>query len=263
MSDKKLHGEKYWRDSWNPLTVKGGGYHCTKCSPGCQHCWAEAVNMRFGNGRPYDASPVKYRLDTEVLWRPRRWRKRRTLFVCDLCDLYHELVTRSQRAQIFEAMVCAYWHNYLVLTKRPASASLELPTSPLFTSSAFSAWYGVSLCHRDDAYSKVHWLLGTEVLNKWLSLEPLLGRLSLNVTDSKYGHWLACRGPRWVVVGAESIGSRPGRKCELEWVYRIVSQCQESNVRVFVKQLHIDGKLVKDITKFPPELQVRQLPFKE
>lgn len=29
-----------------------------------------------------------------------------------------------------------------------------------------------------------------------------------------------------------------------------------------VKQLEINGKLVKDINKFPPELQIRQIPWK-
>lgn len=37
---------------------------------------------------------------------------------------------------------------------------------------------------------------------------------------------------------------------------------REAGVPVFVKQLEINGKLVKDINKFPPELQIRQIPWK-
>ena len=35
-----------------------------------------------------------------------------------------------------------------------------------------------------------------------------------------------------------------------------------AEIPVFVKQLEINGKLVKDINKFPPELQIRQIPWK-
>ena len=37
---------------------------------------------------------------------------------------------------------------------------------------------------------------------------------------------------------------------------------REAEIPVFVKQLEINGKLVKDINKFPPELQIRQIPWK-
>ena len=63
------------------------------------------------------------------------------------------------------------------------------------------------------------------------------------------------------INGAESGQNR--RSCSLDWVRQIVRQCREANVRVFVKQLDIDGKLVKDIEKFPEDLQIRQIPWKQ
>ena len=37
---------------------------------------------------------------------------------------------------------------------------------------------------------------------------------------------------------------------------------REAEIPVFVTQLEINGQLVKDINKFPPELQIRQIPWK-
>lgn len=87
------------------------------------------------------------------------------------------------------------------------------------------------------------------------------------------GHWIQadhvdCFGShdlnplksiKWVVVGAESGPNR--RPCKLEWVESIVEQCKSAGVPVFVKQLDIGGKLVKDIEKFPAHLQIRQVPW--
>lgn len=89
----------------------------------------------------------------------------------------------------------------------------------------------------------------------WLSLEPLLGPIDMQLQyiapeDLPFD---------WVVVGAESGANR--RPCKLEWVESIVRQCRKAGIKVFVKQLDIDGELVKDIAKFPPELQIRQVPW--
>ena len=63
----------------------------------------------------------------------------------------------------------------------------------------------------------------------------------------------------WVVVGCESgSGKRP---CALEWVESIVEQCLDAGVRVFVKQLNINGVCERDIMHFPPNLRIRQTPW--
>lgn len=98
---------------------------------------------------------------------------------------------------------------------------------------------------------------------RWLSLEPLLGPIDFReamAVCNDIGDDFR-RAVDWVVVGAESGPNR--RPCKLEWVELIVRQCREAGVPVFVKQLEIAGKLVKDINKFPPELQIRQVPWKK
>jgi protein gp37 len=65
----------------------------------------------------------------------------------------------------------------------------------------------------------------------------------------------------FVVVGAETGPKR--RHCDIEWIRSIVQQCQAGGVQVFVKQIEINGKVEKDIEKFPEDLQVRDLPWKQ
>ena len=62
----------------------------------------------------------------------------------------------------------------------------------------------------------------------------------------------------WVVIGAESGKNR--RPMELFWALNLVDECRAKGIPVFVKQLHIEGKLVSDIEQFPPDLRVRELP---
>ena len=49
---------------------------------------------------------------------PLRWRKRRTVFVNSMGDLFHEDVPFSFISKVFAVMEQASWHTFQVLTKR-------------------------------------------------------------------------------------------------------------------------------------------------
>jgi len=60
-----------------------------------------------------------------------------------------------------------------------------------------------------------------------------------------------------VIIGAESGPNR--RPCPIDAVRSIVRQCREAaGVKVWVKQLDIDGKCVHDIEQFPEDLRIRE-----
>ncbi|MCZ6729436.1 MAG: DUF5131 family protein, partial [SAR324 cluster bacterium] len=76
---------------------------------------------------------------------------------------------------------------------------------------------------KDYKYRITH-LRKTGAQVKFLSLEPLLGRLGK----------LNLKGMDWVIVGGESgPGARP---MDEDWVVEIRDQCQHANVPFFFKQ---------------------------
>jgi protein gp37 len=64
----------------------------------------------------------------------------------------------------------------------------------------------------------------------------------------------------FVVVGAETGPHR--RPCNIEWVVSIVEQCRAAGVPIFVKQIESGGKVVHELEQFPPDLRVRELPWR-
>lgn len=77
-----------WTDkTWNPTTG------CNKVSPGCLHCYAEALTKRFPNNfkNGFDLT-----LHPERLEEPLKWRTPSRVFVNSMSDLFHEDVPLNQ-----------------------------------------------------------------------------------------------------------------------------------------------------------------------
>jgi protein gp37 len=115
-----------WTDeTWNPVTG------CSKVSPGCAHCYAEAITeLRAGQRgwiaehRPW--TPVNaahnVQLRPERLDQPLRWRRPRMVFVNSMSDLFHEQVPDDYIARVFAVMADSPRHTFQILTKRPERA---------------------------------------------------------------------------------------------------------------------------------------------
>src|SRR4030042_2536207 len=103
-----------WTDStWNPLTG------CTKVSPGCANCYAERMALRLKAMRnPNYANGFSVTTHEDVLELPLRWRKRQTIFVNSMSDLFHEDVPEQFIFRVFDVMRRAAWHCFQILTKR-------------------------------------------------------------------------------------------------------------------------------------------------
>lgn len=112
-----------WTDRvWNP--VRG----CSRTSPGCEHCYAEAIAERFsGPGQAFDGFAVRGKgwtrrveLLPAKLDEPRGWREPARVFVNSTSDLFHDELTNEQIAAVFNEMSAAPRHTFQVLTKRSA-----------------------------------------------------------------------------------------------------------------------------------------------
>ena len=212
MSDKS--SIEWTEATWNPTTG------CTKISSGCAHCYAERFAERFRGvvGHPYEQG-FDLKIWENRLNLPLTWRKPRTVFVNSMSDLFHEDVPEDFILKVFDVMAKASQHHFQVLTKRP---DRMLKISESIGGFPPNVWAGVSVESQQWAW-RIDLLRKVKTLVRFLSCEPLLAPLELDLTDID-----------WVIVGGESgIGARP---IAIEWVRDIRDQCLQDDVAFFFKQ---------------------------
>jgi protein gp37 len=200
-----------WTDrTWNPL--RG----CSRISPGCVNCYAEVIAARFsGPGQPFEGFADrkkagskwtgKVELVPAALDEPLGWRKPARVFVNSMSDLFHEALPIEAIARVFAVMYLAPQHTFQVLTKRadrmrhvlthpkfyemvlaaagplrradPALLSIAISDPTKFPHS--NVWLGVSVENQAAAEERIPLLLDTPAAIRFLSCEPLLGRLNI------------------------------------------------------------------------------------
>ncbi|WP_100904485.1 DUF5131 family protein [Nostoc flagelliforme] len=243
------------------------------------------------------------------LIKPLHWKKPKNIFVCSMADLFHENVPFEWIDQVMAVIALCPQHTFQVLTKRPERALEYFSQQSLwvkwyeaaqnflwdaigekfgelinlqqyFIGQPFplpNVWLGASTENQQMANKRIPILLQIPCSVRFLSCEPLLEDIDLRqggaiqklISDS-YEWELVNEDIQWIVVGGESgPNSRP---CHIEWLESIVQQCQQSNTKVFVKQLGANaifgGQQFKtrnkkggDIEEFPEYLKVRELPL--
>jgi protein gp37 len=215
-----LHSQIEWTDAtWNP--VRG----CTKISPGCKHCYAEAFAERFRGvkGHPYEQG-FDLRLVPEKLTEPFHWRSPKLVFVNSMSDLFQDGVPDDYIEAVCRVMVKANWHTFQVLTKRSARLRDLLSGRLLFAAEQGHIWWGVSVEDQTYGLPRISDLQEAPAAVRFLSIEPLLEDLGT----------LDLSGIGWAIVGGES---GPGaREMKREWVVSVRDQCRESHVPFFFKQ---------------------------
>jgi protein gp37 len=206
-----------WTEAtWNPVTG------CSKVSPGCAHCYAETLSLRFGWSKsPWtEANSIEnVVLHPERLDQPLRWRRPRTVFVNSMSDLFHELVPLEYIERVFAVMAEADRHVFQILTKRHqrlAELAGELPWPA-------NVWMGVSIENRRWV-ERADRLREVPAAVRFISAEPLLGPLA----D------LDLEGIGWLIAGGES--GRRHRRVRVEWIRDLRDRCQAHGVPFFFKQ---------------------------
>lgn len=242
------------------------------------------------------------RFSDHALSDPIRWAAPRRIFVCAHGDLFHEGVPDAWIDRVFAVMAINPRHTFQVLTKRATrmadyvarldwarvvencrddrGASLILKHSIDHLGRLLSVWprfgfdrdcsqlplpnvwFGVSAERQKEADERIPHLLATAAARRFLSLEPLLDLIDLNVAD--HGEcaldrecWGDCRGCAdgkppcrgcrreqdqakqiggvdWVIAGGESGPS--ARPMHPDWARVIRDQCNAAEVPFFFKQ---------------------------
>lgn len=242
---------EWTQTSWNPLVG------CTKVSEGCRNCYAIRFSHRmsttvpsyFGITKKINGKPEwsdKIRVDRNKLRWPLTWKRARMIFVNSMSDMFHERVDDLDIAEIFAIMATESRHTFQILTKRPQRMA-KLLTDETFKKSVTTylhnwgyslkldnvwplrnVWVGASVENEKSAIERVPYLLMTPAAIRWISAEPLLGR----ITKCSLG--IKLRGIQWIVAGGETgPNARPAYP---DWFRALRDLCVSSGVPFFFKQ---------------------------
>lgn len=206
---------EWTEQTWNPTVG------CTKISPGCKHCYAEAMARRlkamgaagYENGFALTVLP-------ERLNDPLKRKKPTVYFVNSMSDLFHEKVPDEYIERVFDVIAQTPQHTYQILTKRAARMARFFRTRKV----PRNAWMGVSVEDKKYGVPRIDYLRKVPASIRFLSVEPLLEDVgSLDLKDI-----------HWVIVGGESgPKARPMQKA---WALAVQQQCEAQEVAFFFKQ---------------------------
>lgn len=224
---------------------------CQKVGPGCDHCYAETRNARFGGGVAVNWGPGAPRRRTSPAnWRkPLTWnrnaavfyaqhRRRQRVFCASLGDVFDNAVPPAWRVDLVELIAATPNLDWLILTKRIGNAQTMWPAEPLP-----NVWLGATIVNQEEAERDIAKLMATPAAVRFLSMEPLLGPVDLANAGALWsdmnGNVIKAaasgkRGVDWVIVGGESgAGARPMHP---DWARSLHDQYADSSGPYFFKQ---------------------------
>lgn len=255
---------------------------CTKVDEDCKFCYMYRESM--ANTR-YD--PLQVVRTKTVFNLPLRIKEPSRIFTSSLTDFFHTEID-SYRNEAWDIIRQCPQHIFQILTKRPERIEEFLPSD--WGLGWSNVWLGTSV-GSDNSTNRIMELcrLGGGHHKIFLSIEPMHGEVWLSQIKHAGYLYNALTGlpyceesgqivpqdrlpaVEWVIVGGES-GNENGkyryRPCKVEWIERIIDECKDAKVPVFVKQLgtHLAKQLkLKDrhggnIDEWPEHLRIRQFP---
>lgn len=217
---------------------------CQKVSPGCDHCYAEAMmDHRYGrvkwgpHGERVRTAPANWR-------KPHQWNRaaeaagtRQRVFCASLADWLDNQVPREWRADLAVVIDQTPHLDWLLLTKRPENFATLAPWHPQAVPK--NVWIGATCEDQPNLERRWKQIRGINAI-RFISYEPALGPMVLGD-----------RRPDWVICGGESGAG--ARYMEPEWARFMRDQCLTHGIAFFMKQM--TGK-----KPIPEELMVRQFP---
>lgn len=233
---------------------------CTKISPACDHCYAEAL-MDKRHGR-VQWGGKRSRTSASNWQQPRRWQKqaaafvtehgrRRRVFCASLADVFDNQVPPEWRADLWELIADTPDLDWLLLTKRPQNIGKMLPS--YWAQVKGHVWLGTTVEDQKRADINIPHLLQHDAAVRFVSCEPLLGPVQLDdlcdgwkFIDALRGNWwhdapegqgaIARGKPKLdlVIAGGES-GPR-ARPSHPDWFRSLRDQCAAAGVPFLFKQ---------------------------
>jgi len=176
-------------------------------------------------------------------------------------DLFHEDVPSWFIRQVLDVAADKRNRNkiFCFLTKRPERMANEINKWAIERMAVPPNWWcGISAENQQRLEERLPWLRVVLASNCFVSLEPLLGPVSIKRAFNKLIP--PFKNPstlvQVVITGAETgIRRRP---CDTNWVRRIRDDCKELGIRFFLKQIYVEGKKTSvldgvDYSRIPPQ----------
>ncbi|WP_419687388.1 phage Gp37/Gp68 family protein [Burkholderia theae] len=219
---------------------------CQKVGPGCDHCYAETRNARFGGGTAVNWGPGAPRRRTSpVNWRkPLQWNRngtfyaihgrRQRVFCASLADVFDNAVDPAWHADLFDLIERTPNLDWLLLTKRIGNVmsmvseaaqyqfDLERVEKPSLHE---NVWIGATIANRAEMLRDAEKLLAVPARVRFWSVEPMLGDLGEIPIELM---------PDWIICGGES--GADARPMHPDWARDLRDQCADAGVPFLFKQ---------------------------
>lgn len=219
MRDSKIE----WTDhTFNPW------WGCTKVSPACDNCYAEAWAKRTGHSVWGNKQPRR-RLSDQYWSQPKKWNAeaaitgRQRVFCASMADVFEWRPELNElRARLWQLIEETPNLDWLLLTKRPHLINRLVPWDDDWPD---NVWVGTTVEDQRAVRKRVGHLVDTNAKVKFLSCEPLLEQLDIS-------KWV--KDISWVITGGET-GSK-ARPTSVSWFRSLRDTCIENEIPFHFKQ---------------------------
>lgn len=228
---------------------------CTKVSPACDGCYAEALmDKRYGRvewGAPGKGNGTRVRTSAGNWHQPIRWNKKAAaegkrpfVFCSSLADVFDNQVPTAWRTDLFELIRSTPHLVWLLLTKRPQNI-VRMYGAAFDMSWPRNAAIGTTVEDQKRADVNVPALLDAKAELKpafaFLSCEPLLGPIDLDAVIPNPMIWNPIHGIAhnldWIITGGETDqGGHKARASHPDWYRSLRDQCAAAGVAYHHKQ---------------------------
>lgn len=199
---------------------------CTKVSPACDHCYAEALmDTRYGRVE-WGAGNDRVRTGASNWQQPRKWNRqaeasgeRPFVFCASLADVFDNEVQPEWRADLFALIEATPNLVWLLLTKRIGNVMKMMETIRMPRHVAIGATMADQMEYDRDRMKLAAVKFALHPLFTFGSFEPMLGPVILDKS-----------APDWIIVGGES--GREARPMDVAWARSLRRQAGELG-RVF------------------------------
>ena len=203
---------------------------CTKVSPGCKNCYAEALSKRYGFS-VWGENGQRRTFGAKHWAEPLAWQaaalkagERRRVFCGSMCDWAEDHpTTNGERVKLWQTIKATPALDWLLLTKRPERLPECMPAD--WGDGWANVWMGTSIESGDYNY-RADSLRAVPARVRFISYEPALG--PIDGIDLTRIHWL--------IFGGESGAGFRAPDGWQDWARAARDLCAKAGTAFFFKQ---------------------------